>query len=362
MSRQTKELTARGLVRARPAQPSSRVGRPHIPIEIDTRYHLVCGLHIALHHWTVVLMDLRGKVLAERRIPHRDPRSSSVLADIGVGVRAFVGQHAARGSLLGVGVAVGGWVDPVRRIVIRHSQLGWCDVPVGEVLEEQIGLPVRVESHSTALAHAEQLIGRYRTRARSSMVHLFVGNVVDAAIVTGGTVHRGPRSAAGNVSHLPVGGGSVLPAARCSCARFGCVQATVADRALTDHVTAQGLMDAPSFVGILDALEGGASWATEVFRDRVRLVGQAAAMLIDVVNPEIVVVVEAGLARRPELLADLHGEVAAHSHTCDDPKDTVHAGSFGIRSLGVAAGSVVLHETYLRPLDVPPIDSPARRR
>jgi predicted NBD/HSP70 family sugar kinase len=59
------------------------------------------------------------------------------------------------------------------------------------------------------------------------MLHLFVGNVVDAAIVTGGTTHRGARSAAGDVAHLALGD----PAISCPCGRSGCLQATVADQA-----------------------------------------------------------------------------------------------------------------------------------
>ena len=351
VSRQLGELTGLGLVRERPARAGSRVGRPHVPVEIDTRRHVVCGVHIALYHWTLVLMDLRGRVIAQSRTPHRDPDPATVLAEIGVGVRAFLSEHARRRPL-GVGVAVGGWVDSGRRVVVRHTQLGWDEVAVGSVLEELIGIPVRVESHSRALAQAEQLIGAHRTRARMSLVHLFVGNVVDAAIAIGESVHRGPRSAAGDVSHLSVGQGVVLPRARCACERFGCVQATVADRALTQHAAVTGRIPHPLFENVLGAVQVGEQWAVELFADRARLVGRAVATLLDMINPEILVVAEAGIARRPELLAELHDEVAARSRVCPDPARTVFASSFGAQSLGVAAGAVVLHETYAHPLQV----------
>jgi predicted NBD/HSP70 family sugar kinase len=351
VSRQCAELVASGLVRERPVRaPRSGVGRPHVPIDVDTRRHLVCGVHVALSHWTVVLMDLRGRVVAQRRVPHRDPAPTSVLADVATRTAAFLDEHLPGRRPIGVGVATGGWVDPATGVVVRHAQLGWHEVAVGPVLERALGLPVRVESHSRALARAEQLVGGHRARCRRSLVHLFVGNVVDAAICVGETLLHGPRSAAGDVAHLPVGNGAVLPSVRCACSRTGCVQATVANRAVTAYVAAAGLLPDPVFADVLAELAQGRSWAVDLFRDRARLVGRAVALLLDVLNPEIVVVSDSGLARRPELVSVLRAEVAARSQLCTDPDRTVVAGSFGTGALGVAAGAVLLDEVYARPL------------
>jgi hypothetical protein len=62
------------------------------------------------------------------------------------------------------------------------------------------------------------------------------------------------------------------------------------------------------------------------------------------------------------LLAELHDEVAARSRVCPDPARTVFASSFGTQSLGVAGGTVVLHETYARPLAVSSDKQPVLRR
>ncbi|TCK22167.1 ROK family transcriptional regulator [Pseudonocardia endophytica] len=363
VSRQCAELSELGLLRERPVRPARAVvGRPHVPVDVDVRRHVVVGVHIALLHWTFVLTDLRGRVLAERRTPHRDPSPLAVLADIGSRTPTLLDEHAEGRAPLGVGVATGGWVDPESGVVVRHAQLGWTDVEVGRVLEDTLGIPVRVESHSRALAKAEQLIGDHRTRARSSQVHLFVGNVVDAAIATGDTVLHGPRSAAGDVSHLHTGAGTILPAASCPCGRSGCVQATVADRQLTAHVRRRNLLPDATFADVLTSLEANEPWAVDLFRDRIGLVARVVALLIDVINPEILVVSEAGLARRPELLDVLHAEVGRLSHARPDPADAVVASSFGPGALGVAASAVVLDETYSRPLWIQPVSVPRPAR
>lgn len=353
VSRQCADLAQLGLVRERPARaPRSSIGRPHVPVDIDTRRHLVCGVHIAMLHCTYVLADLRGRVVAEQRVQHRDPGPDAVLDDIADTTATFLDEYARGRRLLGVGVATGGWVDPTRGTVVRHTQLGWTDVPVRAVLERRLGLPVRLESHSRALARAEQLIGAHRERARKSMVHLFVGNVVDAALATGGAVHHGPRSAAGDVGHLPIGTGSLLGPTACSCGRTGCVQANVADQEMARQAVTAGLLPRPVFMDLLAALDDGDARAVALFRDRARLIGRAVALLLDVINPEILVVTEAGVIRHPELLAELRCEVAERSHVCTDPERTVVASSFGNCVLGAAAGSIVLDTTYANPLDL----------
>jgi predicted NBD/HSP70 family sugar kinase len=349
VSRQLAELAELGLVWDRPRRgPRSAVGRPHVPVDVDTRRHVVGGVHIALRHATLVLMDLRGRVLVEERVPHTDPAAPAALADVGDHMAAFLTEHAGARRPLGVGVATGGWVDPERGVVVRHDPLGWRDVPVGPILAARLDLPVLVDGHARALARAEQLVGRQRDRARTSLVHLFVGNVVDAAIATGGAMHLGPGAGAGVVGHLPVGGD-----ARCACGRTGCLEVAVTESAIAHRAVAEGWLCAPRFADALSALEAGEPWAVGLFRYRARLVGRAAALLLDVINPEILVVCEAGMARRPDLLADLHDEIARHARACPDPTRAVVTGSFGTRALGVAAGSVVLHQTYAQPLDLP---------
>jgi hypothetical protein len=126
----------------------------------------------------------------------------------------------------------------------------------------------------------------------------------------------------------------------------------VAERAVAGRAVADGRLRAPRFADVLTALEADERWAVDHHPERARAGGRAAALLLDVINPEVLVVCEAGTARRPELLADLRAEAARHSHGGGDVAGRVVAGSFGAQALAVAAGSVVLRETYERPLEL----------
>ncbi len=197
-------FTRAGLIREAAAPRQSKgVGRPHVPVDLDDSRFVVGGVHVAVPYTTVALLDLRGRVVAERRLKHPAGavESRQVLARAADGLAALLARAPERRPL-GVGVAVGGWVDRDSGTVVAHPLLDWRDVPVRDVVAARTGLPVHVDGHARALVNAERLFGR--ARGSGSMLHLFVGNVVDAAFATHDEVHHGPRSQAGALGLIPL--------------------------------------------------------------------------------------------------------------------------------------------------------------
>lgn len=338
VTRNTAALVDRGLL-AEVALPYQGIGRPHVPVDVDTERHVVAGLHIAHDHCTLALLDLRGRVRARLLLPHRDPGDPLDVLTAAADRLADLPGPAP----LGLGVAVGGWVDADEGVLVEHTSLGWRDVPVRDLLAARTGLPVLVDGHARALARAEQLFGA--AGRHESMVHLFVGNVVDAAIVTGGATHRGARSAAGEVAHLAIGD----PAIRCPCGRDGCLEATVSDRAWAWRAYREGVIDQPSIVDLVEAAVRGSASAVASLVGRARLVGRAAALLADLVDPDVLVVTEYGVLRLPASVAALRAEAAVTSRVRTSPT-AVRPSSFGEDVLGVAAGAVHLGALYADPL------------
>lgn len=341
-------LLSRGLVLESAATAGPRgLGRPHVPVEIDTARFLVAGAHIAVAHSTVALMDLRGRVVAEDRRPHTSTDPHRILGDLTARLPPLTAAHAAGRQVLALGVATGHRVDPAAGTVVEHPHLGWRDVPVRDILAAATGLPVHVDSHSRALVRAEQMFGEVSTRA--STVLLFVGAVVDAAYATSGEPHRGPRSGAGSVAHLPLGPGGSGDAEPCVCGRTGCLQSEVSERAMIRRAAERGLY-VRTFQELLERALAGDPCAVALFRRRARLVGRAAALLLDMFDPECLVVVEPGAGRLPECLADLRDEVGMRSWVCVDPERDVVPSSFTGSVLATAGGAVALGALYADPL------------
>lgn len=343
------QLLEAGILREAPeAAGPPGAGRPHVPLDIEADRLAVVGVHLAVPSYTVALLDLRGRVLTRVRTRYVDgpPTPADALALVGAAIRRLVEETERR--VLGVGVATGGWVDPGAGVLVEHPVLGWRDVPLREILGAATGLPVDVDGHGRALVRAERLFGASANAARSSLVHLFTGNVVDVAFAVGDTVHHGPRSAGGAVAHLPVEGCAVP----CVCGRVGCLQAAVSERAVVARAMAAGLIDEPDILLLIGAAEAGERRAIELFKERARLVGRAAATLLDLFNPDVLTVAETASNRIPEVFAALLAEVESRSVVAGDRDlaDCIRPSSFRGEVLAVAGGAVMLDRVYADPL------------
>ncbi|MFE5032657.1 ROK family protein [Streptomyces sp. NPDC056683] len=340
-------FTELGLIRETEApQRVKGVGRPHVPVDLDDSRFVVGGVHVAVPYTTVALLDLRGRVVVRRELKHRDTDPRAVLARAAAGLAALL-DEVPGSRPLGVGVAVGGWVDRDSGTVVEHPLLGWREVPVRELLGARTGLPVHVDGHARALVNGERLFGR--ARGSRSVLHLFVGNVVDAAFATGDEVHHGPRSQAGMIGHLPVPGGTEP----CGCGRTGCLQVELSERTLVRRARAAGVTDSGNPMDVLAAAGAGDPAAARLLVERARLTGRAAALLLDVLNPESVVVTEVGVLYREDCLRALREAVGTERAAVVAPT------SFGASVLAVAGGSVVLDVLYRDPLSASPAAAPA---
>ncbi|RKE17209.1 ROK family protein [Streptomyces sp. TLI_171] len=335
VSRHTADLIGMGLLWQPPesAQPP-RPGRPSIPLDIDSSHHLAAGVHIAVPHLTFSLTDLRGRVVASAHLPRAD-RPGEVLGEVAARLPAFLSRHAAGRSVLGLGVVTGGWVDPEAGVLVENAALGWRDVPVRDALRRAVRLPVHVEGHARALAHAEMLFGRVGAEV---LVHLFVGNAVDAAIATGGVLLQGRRHGTGGIAHLPVPGSS----RPCPCGRTGCLQATVSDRVLAATAVAEGVVPRADVQLLVRAAHEGDERAVELCRSRLRMVARAVRPMLEVISPHAVVLTEAATLQLPHLLPELSRELGRADNL-------VRAGSFGPDTLAVAAAVPVLAAVYQDP-------------
>ncbi|GAA0592391.1 ROK family protein [Streptomyces crystallinus] len=333
------QLGALGLTResAVPRQ-SNGAGRPHIPVDLDTSRFVVAGVHVAVPYTTVALLDLRGRVVIERRLGHGDGTGPDrVLARAADGLDALVAQARGR-TPLGIGVAAGGWVDRDSGTIVEHGLLGWRDVAVREVIGASTGLPVHVDGHARALVNAERLFGR--ARGSRSVLHLFVGNAVDAAFATHDEVHHGPRSQAGAIAHLPLEGGTEP----CDCGRTGCLQAELSERTLARRARESGVISTANPMHVVGAAAHGDPVAVRLLVERARMVGRAARLLLDVLNPDTVVVTEVGVMYREDCLRTLREAVG------QDRGALVVPTSFPESVLAVAGGSVALDVLYRDPL------------
>jgi glucokinase len=231
--------------------------------ESGRRAALVAGVDVGGTKASVVVIDDRDRVLYERVAP--TDRSSLVGQIAGLVDDA---RHELRQDIAAVGVAIPGHVDPDDGSVSMAVNLGITHLPLGALLEAELGVPVFVEHDARAAAlwlsehPAERSAG-----GRASLAFLAIGTGISAGVVLDGEVLRGDNGFAGEVGHVVADPDGVV----CACGLRGCLETVAAGPAIGRQA------DETMATGRTTALSAHAS-AADVFR--ASIAGDALAVEI----------------------------------------------------------------------------------
>jgi predicted NBD/HSP70 family sugar kinase len=344
VTRLTGALMRSGLV-TEITEPTQRgLGRPKVPVAIDESTYGVIGVHFGLHRTMTCLIDLRGRLIAEIPTTERTTSLKPLVRSVARSVRKMIETHDL--AVIGVGASTGGWVDSSTGQVHSQPVLGWQDAPLAAALHDLVDLPVRIDSQVRALALAEHWFGA--ATGVDNFIHLFVGNVIGAGYVFNGSPYRGAHSAAGGLDHLPVAGRSSEP---CSCGSRTCFAAVGGDLEVARRARAAGLItDDQEVYDVFALAVNGDARARRLLQERAALVGTATATLIELLDPELVVI-GGGIAAPVDHVAVLR-ESAQAKLAVDrggDATARIRASAFGPHALGIAAAAIMLDAVYRTP-------------
>jgi predicted NBD/HSP70 family sugar kinase len=255
---------------------------------------------------------------------------------VGIGLPGTVEQGAADQGAADQG-------DGVR---VHAQTIGWDAVPLGRLLRESgISLPLFFDNGAKTLGQAEMWFGAGKGAGHAVIV--LIGSGVGAAVIADGSTYRGATSSAGEWGHTVISYGG----RPCRCGSRGCLEAYVGAEGILDRYRqarggrATAGADEQSSLEALIASSAKSKTAAKVLQDTAGYLGAGIANLINLFNPERIVLGGwAGLALGGTLLPDIRESAAAHAlrHTyaqttielCELGPDAV---AFGAATLPVAA-------------------------
>ena len=345
VNRQISALLDAQLVRERPdLAVAGAIGRPRIPVEVNHEPYLTIGIHIGARTTSIVASDLFGRTLDAVETPTPSGSQAAALTALADSARRYLRRWHRRRPLW-IGIATGGVVDSASGHV-DHARLGWSEAPAGPVLGRALGLPVSVVSHVDAMAGAELLLGQHPQRKSSSSLYLYARETVGFAQVIDGRVHT-PSGGPGTIAGLPVNsellGGT------------GQLESTVSDEAVIAAGRKAGVLASAgpnssmaALLRIAKADTGAAGVdARELLAERARILGGAAALLRDMLNPEDVVVGGQAFTDYPEGMRLVRAAFAERSLL--GVRD-IRVTGFGSRVQEAGAGVVSLSTLYADPM------------
>lgn len=276
-------LVETGVLREVAEAPRGGLGRPALLLHPVPEAVTVCGVQIGVGTARVGLADGAAGVGLLRAVAFdaaADPRAVlDVVADT---VRALLDERDA--SCLGVGVAVPGPVDPDGRRVRLAANLGWRDVPVAEVLEQQLDLPVVVDHNVRSMALGE---ARFGGRGTDTLAYLYVRTGVGLGLTLGGEPFYGGAGGESHLGHVKVVDDGIL----CSCGARGCLETAVAEPYLLRALAALDVDPAPGVLAALHAAAAAGNAGAVVLEERVLdTLAAALATVVDLFTPGLVLV------------------------------------------------------------------------
>lgn len=204
---------------------------------------------------------------------------------------------ATRRDFLGVGIGAPGPLDRGRGLVIVTPNLGWRDFPLREVISDRVGLPATLDNDANCATVGEWWCGA--ARGGRDVVGMTIGTGIGGGLILNGELYHGASDVAGEVGHMTIDS----TGRRCKCGNYGCLEAYASGPAIAERAREELACDEPSLlrdaVGgdltritaklVYEASTSGDPIAREVVRDTARFLGAGLANLLNIFNPDTVV-------------------------------------------------------------------------
>lgn len=275
----------------------------------------IVGVDLGGTNLVVGALSVNGaREFGMRLVPTRaDLGADAVVALIAAQIESVIAETcaetgASREDFHGVGIGSPGPLDRERGIVIFTPNLGWRDFPLRDRIQEATGLAATLDNDANCATLGEWWLGS--ARGALNVVGLTLGTGIGGGLIIDGRLYHGASDVAGEIGHATIDS----TGRRCKCGNYGCLEAYASGPAIAERARealAGGEPSSmPALIGgdlsrltaatVYQAAREGDRLALEVVRETARLLGAGIANLLNIFNPEVVVlaggVTQAGAA------------------------------------------------------------------
>jgi predicted NBD/HSP70 family sugar kinase len=296
------DLQADGLVVERPEPGSAhgvQGGRPPILLSFDASAGAAVGIDFGHSHLRVAVSDLASTILAERKAPldtdHDAYEGLDIAAELVTETLADAG--VPRSAVIGAGMGLPGPIERGAGIVGSSAILpGWIGMAAAKEMRSRLEIPVMVDNDANLGALAEAAFGAGRDAG--DLIYVKVSSGIGAGLILNGRLYRGSAGLAGELGHVLVDPDGIV----CRCGNRGCLETVAATGAVVDLLRRSHGSDL-TVEAMLDAARAGDLGCRRVVHDAGRALGGVIATLLNVLNPELLII-GGDLAAAGDLLLD----------------------------------------------------------
>jgi glucokinase len=259
------------------------------------------GLDIGGTKCSVVIGDSSFSIKKKISFDTRTERGwQDILNDFKKHIRSLQGEYAGN-NLRRIGISCGGPLDSKKGMIYSPPNLpGWDNVPICRIFSDEFGVETALQNDANACALAEWLMGA--GKGTSNMIFLTMGTGMGGGLILNGRLYSGTNDLGGEVGHIrlaktgPVGFGKA-GSFEGFCSGGGIAQLAktiVSEKLNSNQIVAfcpsQDLVSSIDTRMVASAANSGDPVALEIIAVSAGHLGQALSTLIDILNPECIVI------------------------------------------------------------------------
>ena len=301
-----------------------------------------------------------GEVLGLRSMPTDSHRGAKFVVDRMVSMMessitdVLRAEDGTRDQIAGIGIGSPGPLDRKTGVVINTPNLGWRNFPLRDLISNAANLPATLDNDANCATYGEFWLGA--ARHVETLVGFTLGTGIGGGIVLDGEIYHGCSDIAGEIGHMTIDS----TGRKCKCGNYGCLEAYASGPAIALRAAegieagaetvleemVNGRLDDITAATVYEAVVAGDPYATEVMRETARFLGTGVANMINILNPEMVVI-SGGVTRAGEhLFAPLRAEVRRRAFRAAEARCQIVPGELPGTAGVVGAAAVFKRETF----------------
>lgn len=321
--------------------PTRSTGRPPILLSLVPGAGFAVGIDFGHQHIRVAVCDLSGHPVVDDWSPaevDHAPTESLDLADELVR-HALTSVGIERDRLLGVGIGLAAPINRATGELEADGILpGWHGIRPAAEMETRLGIPVQLANDANVGALGEKVFGAGSEVDDLVYVRLSAG--VGAGLILDGRPYHGALGVAGEIGHVLADPQGPI----CRCGNRGCLEtiaSPVAVAALLERSTGRPV----SIQTLLELVAAEDRGARRAVADAGEAVGTVVSVLVNIVNPQLVLVGGELAAAGDVLLDPIRVAIERHCVAPAARSVRVAAGTLGPRAEVLGAAALILAQS-----------------
>lgn len=279
---------------------SSNVGRRQQLLEINEKYGYHIGIDLGVTHITGVVLDSKGNVVAENSMELRYNMNPDIIMKMAKTLMNSLIKQSKQelSSFRGIGFAVPGFIDRLSGVSLLSENIpNWVNIPVKDILMDEIDMPFYIEDSSRAMALAEHFFGSGRNV--DNFIVFDLGYGIGCGIIIDGKLYMGSNFKSGEIGHTIVNPNGP----KCVCGHNGCIESLASGHAIArngrDMLARQPDSILMSFTNenvyavtakdVIIAAEMGDMFSIEILKQAGKYLGIGISNALNFFNPGVIV-------------------------------------------------------------------------